>query len=123
MVGLRWNHSFDAEGEFRSTFVPVGHWPEGYWLEQSGALQLRLWVNLRAGAWHWQTIAARWRGVPLPLWLLPHTLAYKEVRGGQYHFHVSLSLPLLGLLLSYAGDLQAHPVSHQDLEFKALRES
>ena len=94
--------------------MPVGHWPDGYWVEQSGALQLRLRVNLRDGAWHWQTIAARWRSVQLPLWLFPRTLAYKEARGGQYHFHVSLSLPLLGLLLSYAGDLEANPVSRKD---------
>ena len=43
----------------------------------------------------------------MPLWLLPETTAYKCIEGGRYRFCVSISLPLLGTVLSYGWLLQA----------------
>ena len=43
----------------------------------------------------------------MPLWLLPETTAYKCIEGGRYRFCVSISLLLLGTVLSYGRLLQA----------------
>lgn len=43
----------------------------------------------------------------IPLWLLPRTTAYKRIENDRYHFYVGFSLPLLGTLLSYSGNLSA----------------
>lgn len=101
---LHWNRSFGG-APMNSQFVPVGTWPNGYWLESTGALRLALQVNVREGGWYWQPIRAWVRGVRVPLMLLPRTTAYKRIEQGRYQFYVGFSLPLLGTLLSYSGTL------------------
>ena len=91
--------------EFRSIFVAHGNFPDGYWVEATGSIELRLSVRIVDGAWHWQQLGGRWKGIPLPRWLMPQTVAYKEVRDGLYRFSVDVRLPLLGSLLSYRGGL------------------
>jgi hypothetical protein len=50
----------------------------------------------------------RWHlvGIPLPLWLAPRSRAWEEDRGGQFAFHIELSHPLTGLIVSYSGTLE-----------------
>lgn len=109
--GLHWDRCFNGSTNFRSVFRPVGTFPSGHWLEQSGRLRLALGVDLRDGGWRWVSRRA-WLGpVPVPLWLLPRTTAGKwiDAQGG-YRFSVRLAWPVLGTLLSYAGTL--HPVTN-----------
>jgi len=106
---LHWDRRFNEHAEFKSVFVPVGHYPDGYWLESTGALRLRLGVSIVNGGWHWQHRGTRLWRMPLPKWLAPRTVAYKEVRNGMYHFHVELVFPLFGRVLSYGGSLGLDP--------------
>jgi len=87
-------------------FQPVGDRTNGYWLEQTGPITLLLTVDIIDGGWHWRCLAARWGRLPIPLWLLPKSHAFKRIEGGQYLFSVSFALPLLGTFLSYAGRLE-----------------
>lgn len=103
---LHWNRCFAYSSLLRSHFQPRGSWPEGYWLESTGALKLALAVDIQQGGWYWRPLKAWLHGVRIPLWLLPRTEAYKRIEDGRYHFHVGFSLPLLGNLLSYSGALQ-----------------
>lgn len=111
--GLHWHRRFNDGPEFRSCFVAHGNFPHGYWVETAGSVELRLGVRIVDGAWHWQQRGARCKGMPLPRWLMPRTVAYKGVRDGLYRFSVDVRLPLLGSLLSYRGGLalQAHGVA------------
>jgi hypothetical protein len=103
--GMQWLRCFDGVFAMTSHFRPVGAWPEGYWLEHTGALEMRLGVDVVDGDWHWTVRGTRLRGVPLPRGLLPQLTAHKRIRDGKYDFFVGVALPGLGQVLSYSGQL------------------
>ncbi|MEY4562575.1 MAG: hypothetical protein RLZZ618_1852 [Pseudomonadota bacterium] len=107
--GLHWGRRFAGGHHFDSVFTPVGQFPDGHWIEHSGRMRLALGVTLQDGAWHWQPRRAwlgRW---PLPMALMPRMQAHKAVDGKHYRFLVRVCLPLIGMLLSYTGQLQIVP--------------
>ena len=103
---LHWNRYFADSAVLYSRFQPSGSWPHGHWLESTGAVKLALAVDVIEGGWYWRPLKAWLHGVRIPLWLLPHTEAYKRIEEGRYQFYVGFSLPLLGNLFSYSGALQ-----------------
>jgi hypothetical protein len=104
---LQWDRRFDDGTIMRSTFVPVGAWPDGYWYEMTSALQLRLTVDTAGGGWQWRPLRAYLYGVRLPLRLLAESRAGKRVEEGRYVFLVEFVVPLVGRVLSYGGQLQS----------------
>jgi len=92
-----------------STFRPLGTWPDGLWLEQTGPVRLGLAVEVIDGAWHWRCRKSWLYGVRLPQTLFPQSSAYKCVEDGKYRFQVMFAVPLLGRVLSYGGLLEGHP--------------
>lgn len=104
---LEWRRSFDNGQTLVSIFEPVGVWPEGYWIEQTGPLSLQLTVDVNDGGWQWRPLRASYRGLRLPLWLLPKSRAGKRIVDGKYVFHVEFALPVMGKVLSYSGTLDA----------------
>lgn len=102
---LVWARRFGAAHDMVSLFEPVGRWPQGHWLERTGALHMRLTVDVREGGWHWRVLGARLHGLPFPVSLLPRSHAYKRVEGDAYRFEVAFVAPLLGTLLRYGGAL------------------
>jgi len=104
---LHWNRRFGNGAQLCSQFRPVGAWPEGYWIEHTGAVRLNLTVDVVEGAWHWRCLRVYLGGLRLPLWLFPRTTAYKRIDQGKYCFCVKFDLPLLGTVLGYSGALDA----------------
>lgn len=51
VTGLHWDRQFSGGHAMRSLFQPVGTWPDGYWLEQTGQVHLRLTVDIVDGGW------------------------------------------------------------------------
>ena len=100
---LHWNRCFDNTNIVESTFIPFGQKPSGYWVEQTGAVELYLTVDIKNQGWYWRCTKVKVRGIPFPLWLFPSTQAYKYIESGKYHFHVSFSLLIFGTVLSYSG--------------------
>jgi hypothetical protein len=92
-----------------STFFPIGAWPDGLWLEQTGPVRLGLAVEVIDGAWYWRCRKAWLHGVRLPLVLFPQSTAYKCVEDGRYRFQVTFTMPLLGSMLAYGGVLESQP--------------
>ena len=107
--GLHWDRCFDGVTRFRSLFVPHGRYPAGGWTETSGPFKLTLAVETPGGGWHWQLRRVVMHGMRLPLWVMPRTRAYKRASQGAYEFCVAISLPAVGLLLSYQGMLTMLP--------------
>jgi hypothetical protein len=108
--GLHWDRCFDGATRFRSLFVPHGRYPSGGWTETSGPFQLTLAVETPDGGWHWQLQRVVVHGLRLPVWVMPRTRAYKRASQGAYEFCVAISLPVVGLLLSYQGTLAMRPL-------------
>ncbi len=50
-------------------------------------------------------VMRRWTlfGVVLPFFLAPRSNSYETVDDGKFHFHVEISLPIVGLLVRYRG--------------------
>ena len=109
MVGT-FNSGGDNTQTMKSLFTPVGTMEDGHWVEQTGPLTLRLTVDIIDRGWHWRCLGFRFLGIPLPAWLFPNSQAYKTIEDGKYRFYVGFSLPVLGLLLSYGGVLEAKDI-------------
>jgi len=106
--GLHWDRCFDKDKLFKSTFTPTGTIGNGYWIESTGSIHLRLTVDIKNGGWYWRTLQAKLKGFPLPLWLFPKTTAYKVIENNLYRFYVGISLPVFGEVISYSGLLSAN---------------
>lgn len=106
-TALIWARRFEGGAEMVSRFEPVGIWPDGHWIERTGALQLRLTVDVIDGGWHWRPLRTTLRGVPLPRFLVPASSASKRVENGRYVFRVVFALAGIGPVLSYGGTLTA----------------
>ena len=112
--GLHWNRRFNDRDEFRSTFLAVEQFPHGHWVESTGPIRLLLQVAIVNSGWHWRHMRTYAFGIPLPAWLAPRTIAYKEIDGDCYRFRVDIGLPLLGTLLSYSGRLRCSAMTAAD---------
>ncbi|ALN56281.1 hypothetical protein GLE_0923 [Lysobacter enzymogenes] len=110
---MLWLRRFDDGSELRSVFEPVGHWPDGHWLETTGPVRLRLGVDLDGGGWRWRLLGLSARGLPLPRLLFPRTDASKRIERiddeERYRFAVVFSWFPFGELLRYQGALHAVP--------------
>lgn len=104
-TALHWDRTFGDGATFASVFTPVGTYPTGYWVESSGPLRLYLGVAIVDGGWEWRQRGGGIWGIPIPAWLLPRTTASKRIVQGAYHFSVRVSVPLLGDVMSYSGNL------------------
>lgn len=105
--GLHWDRSFNNQNQVRSLFVPVGDINNGYWVEHTAPLCMNLTVDINNGGWHWRCLNVSFLGLPIPLWCIPHTNAYKVIDNDNYRFHVEFTLPLIGTLVCYQGLLTA----------------
>jgi len=102
---MHWSRCFDGQHTLLSVFEPFGAYPDGYWQETTGPVNLKLTVDILESAWHWRVLGIRVLGLPMPMFLLPHSQAYKKVVDGLYQFHVGFSMPVVGELFSYEGSL------------------
>jgi len=114
-AGLHWNRAFNDNKVVESLFAPTGNKENGYWLETTGPLLMKLTVDIVDGGWVWRCLSIKLFGLPVPLWLIPHARAFKYVKNNKYIFQVSFSYPLLGSLVSYKGELDARYNDRQGL--------
>ena len=104
---LEWNRRFNNGAQMRSLFRPIGQRPQGYWVENTGPIEMHMTVDVDQGGWTWRLLRAYLRGIRVPLFLLPRSHAGKRIENGRYVFHVEFALPVLGTVLSYGGALEA----------------
>jgi len=105
--GLHWDRCFDDQALVKSLFKPVGYIEQGYWIETTGPLSMKLTVDINNGGWYWRCLKVNFLGLPIPRWLIPKTNAYKIIENGKYRFHVEFLFPIIGSLVSYQGLLRA----------------
>lgn len=100
---LHWDRRFDERQKFASTFLPVGHWPDGCWIEQTAVIALKLQVDIIDGGWHRRCVGAQRGRWHVSRWLLPRSEAFKRIEEDRYRFSVGFALPLPGEVLRYGG--------------------
>ena len=105
--GLHWKRKFNDDSIVESLFAPFGNNKNGYWIETTGPLKMKLTVDIVNGGWFWRCLKVSLFGLPIPLFLIPKSEAYKLIENGKYVFNVSFTYPLLGSLVSYRGILTA----------------
>ncbi|TQV87991.1 DUF4166 domain-containing protein [Aliikangiella coralliicola] len=101
--GLHWDRTFDGNQQMKSIFKPVGTIESGYWLEKTGPMKMKITVDIIDGGWHWRCLKLSFLSIPVPLWMIPQSKAYKQIEDGQYRFYVGFFMPVLGKLFSYGG--------------------
>ena len=108
--GLHWGRCFNHQALVESIFKPVGNIHQGYWVETTGPLTMKLTVDIKNGGWFWRCLKINFFGLPIPLWLIPQANAYKVIESDKYRFYVEFSLPILGSLVCYQGLLHAEGI-------------
>ena len=101
--GLHWDRVFNDTKEMKSTFNPIGNIENGYWIEKTGPLHIKLTVDIKDNGWHWRCLNFSFLSIPLPAKMFPESEAYKRIEDGKYRFYVGFKLWFFGELLSYGG--------------------
>jgi len=87
----------------KSIFQPIGNIKDGFWIEKTGPLHIKLTIDVKEGGWYWRCLSFTFLGIPLPTKIFPESKAYKRIEDGKYRFYVGFKLWFLGELLSYGG--------------------
>lgn len=104
--GIHWARRINDGHTVLSKFEPVGTLHTGgHWWERTGAVTLKLGARIDGDSWHWQHLQTQVRGITVPPFLVPKTVASKRIVNEQYVFSVAMSLPGLGKVFGYGGTL------------------
>lgn len=78
----------------------------GFICERFGPLTFAMALVLREG--RLSLILRHWRafGIPMPMFLCPHSTAHETVEEGRFRFHVEIGHPVTGLIVRYRGWLE-----------------
>ena len=103
-----WSRQFGgASKPMVSEFTPQGIYESGYWAETTGAITVELSVEVHLGGWHWIQRATKVKNLVVPSLLVPELKAKKSFEDSLYQFEVALQKRGMGLLVRYAGALEA----------------
>ncbi|ROS00249.1 uncharacterized protein DUF4166 [Sinobacterium caligoides] len=98
---MRWNRQFD-DHVMNSKFYRR----DECLVEQLGPLRLQMRLSVENEVLLYRLRKVSCFGVPIPRVLSPLVMAREREEGGFYRFDVSVSLPVIGLLVSYSGNLR-----------------
>ncbi|MEM7469972.1 MAG: DUF4166 domain-containing protein [Pseudomonadota bacterium] len=102
--GEQWTRNF--AGKRFSSFQAAGSGPnDGLIVESFGPVRVAL--ALKVDDNKLRLLPERWSafGVPLPPFLLPGGDTFETQKDNVFHFHVEITAPLIGLIVSYEGTL------------------
>lgn len=97
---MEWVRYFDGF-KMRSVFVSEGE----YLIEKLGPLSLYFKAHVENGNLEYKFSKTKFLGVPMPRILSPKIKAGEKETNGSYEFYVSVSMFLIGFVLSYCGNL------------------
>lgn len=99
-TAMVWQRYFDGVS-MQSHFRQDGK----YLVEKLGALELRFKAVEHNGSLHYQFIKTHFWGIPMPNFLSPQVVATEQEVDQQYHFSVVVKMFLIGMVISYGGEL------------------
>ena len=100
-----WTRTFGNESFSSRQFAGHGR-SEGLLCERFGPLTFAMALVPENG--RLLLVLRRWSafGLPLPMWLCPHSDSYETTESGRFRFHVVIGHPLTGLIVGYKGWLE-----------------
>lgn len=81
-----------------------------YLVEHLAPLALRFKALEQNGQLQYQFAKTRFLGIPIPNFLSPQITAGEKEINGHYHFSVKVTMFLIGMVISYGGDLTVEPI-------------
>ncbi|MEP7042786.1 MAG: DUF4166 domain-containing protein [Dokdonella sp.] len=99
-----WTRHF-PDACLESHLSPSPRWPNAF-AERLGGARLTFGFGVEQGQLRWVTRSVRLLGMPLPLRWFEGIDARCSERDGRYRFDIAVRLPLVGLLVAYAGWLE-----------------
>jgi hypothetical protein len=102
---MTWNRFFD-DFAMNSFFYK----DRDYLVEQLGPIHMKMAVNVTDGVLTYTLDKTRILGIPIPKCMGPRVIAVEEQAGDQYRFSVLVSMPVVGKLISYFGDMSVETV-------------
>ncbi len=97
---MTWNRFFD-DFPMNSFFYK----DESYLVERLGPIHMKMAVDVNDGVLTYTLAKTRILGIPIPKFIGPQVMAVEEQAGDQYRFRVLVSMPVVGKLISYFGDM------------------
>ena len=114
--GMEWVRYFDGF-KMSSNFISEGH----YLVERLGPLSMRFKAVANGATLEYQFSRTKLFGIPLPSIFSPKIIAYEQEIDGRYKFFVSVNMFIVGLVLSYGGDLEIGESSSSTIEGRSTR--
>jgi len=111
---MHWRRRFDAF-VMNSYFYQEGR----YLVERLGAVHLVMRLTVEDAVLYYHLETARIFGVPLPKFILPEVMAMESQADEHYRFKVDVSMPLIGTLIRYWGDLHVQTIAAKRVEKSA----
>ncbi|MCH9809311.1 MAG: DUF4166 domain-containing protein [Alphaproteobacteria bacterium] len=110
----KWTRKFGS-AQFATILQTAGPPGSHCVLERFGGFAFKLRLELNEGRLSFTP--ERWSllGVPLPVVLAPFGNSYEHAIGSEFHFHIEVCVPGVGLVVSYIGTLsELHPHSCEE---------
>jgi hypothetical protein len=101
----RWTRHYGTAQPMRTTLRRAGNFLD----ETVGITTLRFKLSLEGGSIRWTAVRGRTLGLPWPKSWLRGIDACESHRGNHYYFNVRATLPVVGLLVHYVGELERVP--------------
>jgi hypothetical protein len=103
-IGERWTRTFGAK-RFSSYQRPNTKGDAPMMMERFGLINVALALEIKGDRMY--LIPKSWSclGIPLPRFLLPEGESFETERNGKFCFDVEIAAPLIGLIVSYKGQL------------------
>jgi len=106
---MEWVRYFDGF-KMSSIFIAESH----YLVEKLGPLAMSFKAIVNGGTLEYQFARTTLFGIPLPSIFSPKIIAYEQEVDGRYQFFVSVNMFIVGLVLSYGGDMEISEISSSD---------
>nr|WP_269783336.1 DUF4166 domain-containing protein [Marinibactrum halimedae] len=103
---MLWNRYFD-DYPMNSYFYKCGD----YIIERLGPIHLLMKLDVNEGALTYSLEKTRILGIPIPRWMAPRVYAVEQQVNDKYRFSVDVSIPLVGHLVGYLGDLSVETLA------------
>ncbi len=111
-AGEKWSRDFDGHSFSSKLSLGTGRF-SNLLCEQFGPFRFGMGLVLKGDELHYVPRQWSFLGIPMPISLAPGGAMYESVKDGRFQFHVEITLPIIGNVVTYSGwlDICVQPSS------------